>query len=120
MTTLTAADLKLEIEAAWEGREAINTDTTGPARTAVKETLNLLDGGRIRIAERGDDGKWAVHQWIKQAILLSFRMNANGLIRADSPGPYWDKVPTKFEGWEAADFEAAGLRAVPGCVVRHG
>jgi 2,3,4,5-tetrahydropyridine-2,6-dicarboxylate N-succinyltransferase len=120
MTNLTAADLKLEIETAWEDREAISAATTGPRRTAVKETLALLDAGKIRVAERGDDGKWTVHQWIKQAILLSFRMNANSLIRADSPGPYWDKVPTKFANWEAGDFEAAGFRAVPGCVVRQG
>ena len=120
MTTVTTADLKLEIETAWEARDSVSTATTGPMRTAVKETLALLDAGKIRVAERADDGQWHTHQWIKQAILLSFRMNPNALVRSDSPGPYWDKVPTKFSGWEAADFEAAGLRAVPGCVVRHG
>jgi len=120
MTTVTTADLKLEIETAWEARDGVSTATTGPVRTAVKETLALLDAGRIRVAERQDDGRWETHQWIKQAILLSFRLNPNAIVRSDSPGPFWDKVPTKFAGWEAADFEAAGLRAVPGCVVRQG
>ncbi|HEY3695744.1 2,3,4,5-tetrahydropyridine-2,6-dicarboxylate N-succinyltransferase [Phenylobacterium sp.] len=119
MTTLTAADLKLEIEAAWEARDGVSTATQGPVRTAVQETLNLLDAGRLRVAERGADRQWTVQQWVKQAILLSFRLSANSLVRADTPGPFWDKVPLKFAGWEAADFEAAGLRAVPGCVVRH-
>jgi 2,3,4,5-tetrahydropyridine-2,6-dicarboxylate N-succinyltransferase len=120
MTTVTVADLKLEIEAAWETREGVSTATTGPVRTAVKETLALLDSGKIRVAERQDDGAWTTHQWIKQAILLSFRLNPNAIVRSDVPGPFWDKVPTKFAGWEAADFEASGLRAVPGCVVRQG
>ncbi len=106
MTDISPADLQLEIEAAWEARDGVSTATTGPVRTAVKETLNLLDAGSIRVAERLEDGKWEVHQWIKQAILLSFRLNANRVIQADSPGPYWDKVPTKFAGWQAADFEA--------------
>ena len=119
MTTVTAADLKVEIEAAWEARDGVSTATTGAVRTAVQETLNLLDAGKLRIAERAADGAWTVHQWVKQAILLSFRLNANGLIHADAPGPFWDKVPLKFTGWQAADFEAAGVRVVPGAVVRH-
>ena len=119
MTTVTAADLKVEIEAAWEARDGVSTATTGAVRTAVQETLNLLDAGKLRIAERAADGAWTVHQWVKQAILLSFRLNANGLIHADAPGPFWDKVPLKFNGWQAADFEAAGVRVVPGAVVRH-
>jgi 2,3,4,5-tetrahydropyridine-2-carboxylate N-succinyltransferase len=119
MTTVTAADLKLEIEAAWEARDGVNTSTTGPVRTAVQETLSLLDAGKLRIAERGADGQWAVHQWVKQAILLGFRLNPNSVIHADAPGPFWDKVPLKFQGWQAADFEASGVRVVPGAVVRH-
>jgi 2,3,4,5-tetrahydropyridine-2-carboxylate N-succinyltransferase len=119
MTTVTAADLKLEIEAAWEARDGVSTATTGPVRTAVQETLNLLDAGKLRIAERGADGQWAVHQWVKQAILLGFRLNPNSVIHADAPGPFWDKVPLKFQGWQAADFEASGVRVVPGAVVRH-
>jgi len=120
MSAITTADLKTEIEAAWAARESVSTATKGPVRTAVDETLRLLDGGQLRVAERGDDGVWAVHQWVKQAILLSFRLNPNTVMHAGAPGPYWDKVPTKFEGWDAPQFEAAGFRAVPGCVVRRG
>lgn len=118
--TLTVSDLMTEIEAAWEAREGITTATKGPVRTAVEETLNMLDTGVLRVAERGEDGVWTTHQWAKQAILLSFRLNANKVMSAPTPGPYWDKVPTKFEGWGAHQFEAAGFRAVPGCVVRRG
>ena len=113
-------DLKSVIEAAWEDRDTINTGTKGAVREAVDETLNRLDAGTLRVATRGDDGVWTTHQWAKQAILLSFRLNANQLVEADAPGPYWDKVPSKFTGWDAARFEAAGFRAVPGCVVRRG
>ncbi|MES2895078.1 MAG: 2,3,4,5-tetrahydropyridine-2,6-dicarboxylate N-succinyltransferase [Pseudomonadota bacterium] len=115
-----SADLKSVIEAAWEARDGVNTSTQGPVREAVEETLNQLDAGTLRVATRGDDGVWTTHQWAKQAILLSFRLFANKLIEADAPGPYWDKVPSKFTGWDAARFEAAGFRAVPGCVVRRG
>ena len=113
-------DLKSVIEAAWEAREDINTGTHGAVREAVEETLSRLDAGTLRVATRGDDGVWTTHQWAKQAILLSFRLFANKLVEADAPGPYWDKVPSKFTGWDAARFEAAGFRAVPGCVVRRG
>ena len=118
--SLTYADLRIEIEAAWEARDGVSTATTGPMRTAVDETLRLLDSGDLRVASRGEDGAWTTHQWVKQAILLSFRLNPNRVHHAPGPGPYWDKVDTKFEGWEAARFEAAGFRAVPGCVVRKG
>ena len=113
-------DLKSIIEAAWDARDTLNTATKGEVREAVEETLNRLDAGTLRVASRGDDGVWTTHQWAKQAILLSFRLTANSLIEADAPGPYWDKVPSKFTGWDAARFEAAGLRAVPGCVARRG
>jgi 2,3,4,5-tetrahydropyridine-2-carboxylate N-succinyltransferase len=119
MTEITAADLKTEIEAAWAARDGVSVATQGPVRTAVRETLNLLDAGKLRVAERAADGAWSVNQWVKQAILLSFRLNANELMRVPTLGNYWDKVPTKFADWEAADFEAAGFRAVPGAVVRH-
>ena len=115
-----SSDLKSVIEAAWEVRDTLNTATKGEVREAVEETLNQLDAGTLRVASRGDDGVWTTHQWAKQAILLSFRLTANSLIEADAPGPYWDKVPSKFTGWDAARFEAAGLRAVPGCVARRG
>ncbi|MDP3855648.1 2,3,4,5-tetrahydropyridine-2,6-dicarboxylate N-succinyltransferase [Phenylobacterium sp.] len=114
------SDLKPVIEAAWDARDEVNTATQGAVREAVEETLNQLDAGTLRVATRGADGVWTTHQWAKQAILLSFRLNANKLVEADAPGPYWDKVPSKFTGWDAARFEAAGFRAVPGCVVRRG
>jgi 2,3,4,5-tetrahydropyridine-2-carboxylate N-succinyltransferase len=113
-------DLKSAIEVAWEARDGISTATTGAVREAVNETLDRLDSGALRVAERGADGAWVTRQWAKQAILLSFRLNPNRLMESPTPGPYWDKVPTKFEGWGAAQFEAAGFRAVPGAVVRRG
>jgi 2,3,4,5-tetrahydropyridine-2-carboxylate N-succinyltransferase len=114
------SDLQSVIEAAWEDRDAVTTATGGAVREAVNETLDRLDAGTLRVATRGDDGVWTTHQWAKQAILLSFRLNPNQLVEAPAPGPYWDKVPSKFTGWDAARFEAAGFRAVPGCVVRRG
>ena len=120
MTALTFDDLKTEIEAAWEARDGISTATTGPVRTAVDETLRLLDEGRLRVAERAEGGQWEVRQWAKQAILLSFRLNPNSVMHAGPPGPYWDKVPTKFDSWDAPQFQEAGFRAVPGAVVRRG
>ncbi|MEA3195821.1 MAG: 2,3,4,5-tetrahydropyridine-2,6-dicarboxylate N-succinyltransferase, partial [Betaproteobacteria bacterium] len=86
----------------------------------VKETIELLDAGTLRVAERNDAGEWVTHQWAKQAILLYFRLIPNSLMNSPAPGPYWDKVPSKFTGWDAPRFEAAGFRAVPGCVVRKG
>ncbi|MFZ5719927.1 MAG: 2,3,4,5-tetrahydropyridine-2,6-dicarboxylate N-succinyltransferase [Pseudomonadota bacterium] len=118
--TVQTTDLKSVIEEAWEARDKINTSTTGRVRDAVHETIELLDMGKIRVAERQADGTWVTHQWAKQAILLFFRLTANRLIDADAPHPYWDKVPLKFTGWDADRFEKAGFRAVPGCVVRKG
>jgi len=120
MSKLTVDDLKVEIEAAWEARDGVNTSTRGPVRTAVEETLNLLDSGQLRCAEKNAEGQWEVRQWAKQAILLSFRLRPNELMRANVPGPFYDKVPGKFEGWTEERFKAAGFRAVPGCVVRRG
>ncbi|HZZ87289.1 MAG TPA: 2,3,4,5-tetrahydropyridine-2,6-dicarboxylate N-succinyltransferase, partial [Caulobacteraceae bacterium] len=125
MTQIAFADLQAEIEAGWEARDGIDPSTTGPLRTAVDETLLLLDAGRLRAAERGDDGRWQTRQWAKKAILLSFRLNPNRVMRTaalggDGVGPWWDKVPSKFEGWDAPQFEAAGFRAVPGSIVRRG
>jgi 2,3,4,5-tetrahydropyridine-2,6-dicarboxylate N-succinyltransferase len=123
MTTVTPADLALEIESAWEARDGISAATKGPVRTAVEEALNLLDSGKARVAEKGEDG-WVVHQWLKKAVLLSFRLNPNTVMRAGAMGggvgPWWDKVPNKFDGWDAPQFEDAGFRAVPGAIVRHG
>ena len=123
MTELTAADLALEIEAAWEVRDGIGADTKGPVRTAVEEALSLLDSGKLRVAEKTEDG-WFTHQWLKKAVLLSFRLNPNTVMRAGAMGggigPWWDKVPNKFDGWDAPQFEEGGFRAVPGAIVRRG
>ena len=123
MTSLTPADLALEIEAAWEARDGVGPDTKGPVRTAVEEALSLLDSGRARVAEKGEDG-WFTNQWLKKAVLLSFRLNPNTVMRAATlgggVGPWWDKVPNKFDGWDAPQFEEAAFRAVPGAIVRRG
>ena len=113
-------DLKQVIEAAWEDRESISLATKGPVREAVLETIERLDAGTLRVATREADGAWITHQWAKQAILLFFRLTPNALVEADAPGPYWDKVPLKCAGWDAARFEAAGFRALPGTVIRKG
>ncbi len=112
--------LETTIEAAFETRETITTETRGEVRDAVETALNLLDTGEARVAERGDDGTWHVNQWLKKAVLLSFRLNAMTTIDGGPGGAtWWDKVPSKFDGWSANEFEAAGFRAVPNCVVRR-
>ena len=120
---ISLADLETEIEAAWEARDGLSADTRGPVRTAVTETLALLDAGKARVAEKVD-GDWVVRQWLKKAVLLSFRLNPNMVMRAGElgggVGPWWDKVGNKFDGWEADQFAAAGFRAVPGAIVRKG
>ncbi len=109
------------IDAAWEARADLSAGTGGTVREAVEAALALLDGGKARVAEPDGAGGWTVNQWLKKAVLLSFRLNPNTLMAADgAPGPFWDKVPLKFEGWTAEDFRAAGIRVVPGAVVRRG
>ncbi len=111
--------LKQEIEAAWEAREGLSTATTGAVRQAVTATLDLLDSGAVRVAEKAAGG-WVVNDWLKKAVLLSFRLNDNAIIPYGSAGAAsWDKVPSKFAGWSEAQFRQAGFRAVPGSVVRH-
>ena len=117
---MTAASLAQQIDAAWDDREALSAKTAGPVREAVEAALTGLDSGAFRVAEKLN-GEWLVHQWLKKAVLLSFRLNDMELI-AGAPGlnaNWWDKVPSKFEGWQEGDFRAAGFRAVPGCVVRR-
>ncbi len=111
--------LRDRIEALWEGREALSPDTTGPARADVEAALDGLDSGDLRVAEPGPDG-WLVHEWLKKAVLLSFRLGANAVMEGAAGGaPGYDKVPLKFEGWGANRFREAGFRAVPGAVVRR-
>ena len=121
-TTKLAAAAKLEktIDDAFEARDGIGPKTKGAVRKAVEQALNLLDSGEARVAVRGDDGSWSVNQWLKKAVLLSFRLNDMSVLRGGpGKGVWWDKVPSKFDGWTAARFRKAGFRAVPNCVVRH-
>jgi 2,3,4,5-tetrahydropyridine-2-carboxylate N-succinyltransferase len=113
-------DLARTIDDAFESRESISPSTQGAARAAVDEALALLDSGKARVAEKQADGRWHVNQWLKKAVLLSFRLNDMGVI-SGGPGRavWWDKVPSKFDGWRDTDFREAGFRAVPGCVVRR-
>ncbi len=108
------------INDAFEARDTIGPKTKGPLRKAVNAALDLLDTGKARVAERQADGSWRVNQWLKKAVLLSFRLNDMSVI-AGGPGKavWWDKVDSKFKGWTAARFRKAGFRAVPGCVVRR-
>ena len=120
MTAHDLATLETTIESAFEARDGISTDTRGEIRDAVEESLNLLDSGKARVAERQADGTWKVNQWLKKAVLLSFRLNPMEVI-SGGPGNsgWWDKVPSKFDGWNAQHFENAGFRAVPNCIVRR-
>jgi len=112
LTSLPAA-----IESAWARRADFSPATAGADRDAVETALNLLDSGEARVAEQ-KDGAWVVHQWLKQAVLLSFRLNANVPI-GSAENPVFDKVALKFSGWDGAKFAESGIRAVPGAVVRR-
>ena len=122
------ADLEQHIEAAWERRAELHEMTTGPDREAVEEAIAYLDTGELRVASRAEGGEWITHQWLKKAVLLSFRLQGNGMMGGGQSGlntppgvgPWWDKVPSKFGDWTAAEFTRAGFRAVPGCIVRRG
>jgi len=110
--------LKHTIEGLWETRETLNAATTGAPRTAIEDALALLDSGRARVAEPTDSG-WVVNQWLKKAVLLSFRLNDSAPMPGTGGAPVFDKVPMKFENWGQQQFQAAGFRAVPGAVVRR-
>jgi 2,3,4,5-tetrahydropyridine-2-carboxylate N-succinyltransferase len=117
---MTDAQLESAIDAAWEARDSVNAKTTGAVRQSVEAALAALDSGRLRVADRST-GEWQIHQWLKKAVLLSFRLNDNTMI-PHGPGKtaaWFDKVASKFEGWDEAHFRDAGFRAVPNCVVRH-
>ncbi|MBN7787176.1 2,3,4,5-tetrahydropyridine-2,6-dicarboxylate N-succinyltransferase [Ponticoccus gilvus] len=117
---MSNAQLETAIEAAWEARDTITPATTGEARDAIEETLNALDSGKLRVAEKQESGDWHVNQWAKKAVLLGFRVKD---MEEQSGGPqgsgWWDKVDSKFKGWGAEDWKTAGFRAVPNCVVRR-
>jgi len=115
-----SAELQKTIEDAWDAREGLGFATTGAVRDAVETALGQLDAGTARVAEKVD-GDWVVHQWLKKAVLLSFRLNDNVVIEGGAGGaPAFDKVPSKFAGWDDAAFRAAGFRVVPGAVARRG
>ncbi len=120
MTNIDVAALEKTIENAFEERDGVSTETRGEIREAVEASLGLLDSGKARVAERQEDGSWKVNQWLKKAVLLSFRLNPMQIIKG-GPGDavWWDKVASKFDGWSANEFEKAGFRAVPNAVVRH-
>ncbi len=117
---MSHADLATAIESAWEDRDRVTFATTGAVREAVETTLDLMDKGALRVAEMNADGDWTVNQWAKKAVLLSFRLNDMGAIPG-GPGAagWWDKVPSKFDGWGESQWRAAGFRAVPSCIVRR-
>ncbi len=113
------AQLEIAINAAWEGRNTISPATTGDTRDAVNAALALLDTGERRVAEKVG-GEWTVNQWLKKAVLLSFRLNDNQIVPGPGGTNWYDKVPSKFAGWGENRFREAGFRAVPGAIVRAG
>ena len=114
------SDLKTTIEQAWEERDSLSASTEGTVREAVEAAIGRLDSGEARIAEKVD-GDWQVNQWLKKAVLLSFRLNPMAAIPGGPGGaPWWDKVDSKFLGWGETQFRDAGFRAVPGAIVRRG
>ncbi|QPC99085.1 2,3,4,5-tetrahydropyridine-2,6-dicarboxylate N-succinyltransferase [Qipengyuania soli] len=115
-----SADLEAAIEAAWDDRANV-TPQSADVRAAVNAALAMLDSGTGRVAEPDGNGGWKVNQWLKKAVLLSFRLNDNRVMEGGSAGhPAYDKVPSKFAGWDDARFRAAGFRVVPGAIAREG
>jgi 2,3,4,5-tetrahydropyridine-2-carboxylate N-succinyltransferase len=109
------------IDNAWEKRTELNAATKGEVRDAVEHVIAGLDKGELRVATKEADGNWTTHQWIKKAVLISFRLNDMNLISGGPGGSsWWDKVPSKFEGWGAKEHAEAGFRSVPNCIVRRG
>ena len=113
--------LETIIEQAWDNRAELSPATKGETREAVETAILALDSGEMRVASKAGNGDWTVHQWLKKAVLLGFRLNDNGLMSGGpNDGTWWDKVPSKFEGWGEDEFKSAGFRAVPNCAVRRG
>jgi 2,3,4,5-tetrahydropyridine-2-carboxylate N-succinyltransferase len=120
MTTHDLASLSQTIDTAFDNRDTVTINTKGEIRDAVDTALDLLDSGKVRVAERGTDGNWTVNQWLKKAVLLSFRLNDMEVVKGGSgQSTWWDKVPSKFEGWGENQFREAGFRAVPNAIVRR-
>jgi 2,3,4,5-tetrahydropyridine-2-carboxylate N-succinyltransferase len=120
MSLTDLSSLETIIETAFDNRDSVNVSTKGEVRDAVNTSLQLLDSGKVRVAEMQADGNWKVNQWLKKAVLLSFRLNDMEIVTG-GPGEstWWDKVPSKFENWGENQFRAAGFRAVPNAVVRR-
>ena len=117
---MSHAALESTINAAFDARDTITAATKGEVRDAVEAALALLDSGKARVAEKQSSGQWHVNQWLKKAVLLSFRLNDMSMISGGPGGSsWWDKVPSKFDGWSDAQFKSAGFRAVPNCIVRR-
>jgi len=116
---MSNVQLEIAIEAAWDDRDSITSATTGEARDAIEATLAALDTGKLRVAEKRENGDWHVNQWAKKAVLLGFRIkDMEHHEGGPQGGGWWDKVDSKFKGWGAAEWKEAGFRAVPNCVVR--
>ncbi|WP_412505597.1 2,3,4,5-tetrahydropyridine-2,6-dicarboxylate N-succinyltransferase [Roseovarius sp. SYSU LYC5161] len=116
---MSNAQLEKAIETAWEGRDRITPTTGGETREAIEDTLEALDSGKLRVAERSASGDWHVNQWAKKAVLLGFRIkDMEKQAGGPQDGGWWDKVDSKFKGWDDDQWRAAGFRAVPNCVVR--
>lgn len=121
---MDSTQLKTIIEAAWDDRASLSPETTGEKRDAIEAAIMGLDDGSFRVAEPvdgGEDDGWVVHQWLKKAVLLGFRLEANAImLGGPANGAWFDKVPSKFSGWTEADFASAGIRVVPPAAVRRG
>jgi 2,3,4,5-tetrahydropyridine-2-carboxylate N-succinyltransferase len=122
----TLEDLEHAIEESWEAQAEIGPTTIGFQRETVEQAIDLLDSGQLRVAEK-IDGQWVVHQWLKKAVLLTFRLHASeimggahGFTHEPGMGPWWDKVSSKFGSWTAEDFARNGFRALPGAIARRG
>ncbi|MEC8698918.1 MAG: 2,3,4,5-tetrahydropyridine-2,6-dicarboxylate N-succinyltransferase, partial [Pseudomonadota bacterium] len=115
---MSHSDIENAIDNAWDDAASITPNTKGEVRDAVEAALELMDGGNARVAEKGNSG-WRVNQWLKKAVLLSFRLNDMEPMAGQAGSPYWDKVPLKSMNWDSDRFRQAGFRSVPGSVVRH-
>lgn len=115
------AQLETLINAAWDDRAALSPDTKGETRDAIEAAIMALDSGEMRVASKAGNGDWTVHQWLKKAVLLGFRIHPNAVMTGGPQGGhFFDKVPSKFEGWTEADFKKAAFRVVPPATVRRG